>query len=169
MDDAELTGLYTRYGHLVHRRCVALLRHPADAEDALQETFLRVRRYGAKKPTTNVLGWLYAIASNVCFDLGAKRGRETPHHEEDVASLDVRSEGSSDDGDRRAVIGALLRQVDGTTREMGVLHYVDGYTQEEVAAHTGYSRRTVGKKLQAFEERVKSLWRRAVDAGGREP
>lgn len=161
MDDAELTELYTRYGFLVHRRCAALVRVPADAEDAVQETFLRARRYGEKRPPTNALSWLYAIAANVCFDLMAKRGREAPHPEDDAAALDARSTGEAEDGDRQAVLSAVLRQVDGTTREIGVLHYLDGYTQEEVAAQTGYSRRTIGKKLQAFEERVRSLWRRA--------
>jgi DNA-directed RNA polymerase specialized sigma24 family protein len=39
-----------------------------------------------------------------------------------------------------------------------VLHFLDGYTQEEVAAQTGYSRRTIGKKLQQFEQRIRQLW-----------
>ena len=167
MDDAALTELYTRYGHLVHRRCLALVRHPADAEDALQETFLRARRYGSSAPD-NALSWLYAIASNVCFDLLPKRTREAPHEADDAAALDLRREGGDEDGDTRAVFGAVLRQVDGTTREMGVLHYLDGYTQEEIATRTGYSRKTVGKKLQAFETIVRGLWRRASGAGGDE-
>jgi DNA-directed RNA polymerase specialized sigma24 family protein len=54
----------------------------------------------------------------------------------------------------RATLGAALRQLDARVCEIGVLHYLDGYTQEEVAERTGYSRRTIGTKLRAFEEHL---------------
>jgi RNA polymerase sigma-70 factor (ECF subfamily) len=132
MTDAELTQLYEQYGYLVHRRCAALLGNASDAEDALQETFLRVKRYGARPTTGSALSWLYTIAS------------------------DSRASGSGADADRRALVGAALRTLDERTRQIGVLHYLDGYTQEEVAAQTGYSRRTVGKKLKIFEDLFRS-------------
>jgi RNA polymerase sigma factor (sigma-70 family) len=76
-----------------------------------------------------------------------------------LAALETHGQGSPDDADRRALLGVALRQLDGKTRTIGVLHYLDGYTQEEVAERTGYSRRTVGKKLKLFEERIRQLWR----------
>lgn len=157
LTDLELSQLYTQYGFHVHRRCQALLRHPEDAEDATQETFLRVKRYGirAEGPT---LAWLYTVTSNVCFDLMKRRGREQPMGDEALQRMDARHDGSPDDADRRAVIGAVLRSLDGKTREIGVLHFLDGYTQEEVATQTGYSRRTVGKKLKSFEDLFRRLW-----------
>jgi DNA-binding transcriptional regulator LsrR (DeoR family) len=45
-----------------------------------------------------------------------------------------------------------------------VRHFLDGMTQEEVAASTGYSRRTVGKKLALFEAEFRRLF---LNAGGR--
>ena len=33
--------------------------------------------------------------------------------------------------DRRALVGMALRQLDGRTRDIGVLHYLDGFTQDE--------------------------------------
>jgi RNA polymerase sigma-70 factor (ECF subfamily) len=160
MDDAQLADLYTRYGYLVHRRCLHLLRRPEDAEDALQETFLRLKRLGAT-PTEggSTLAWLYTVSRRVCFDLMDRRRRDPVADEDQLASLERRGDGAPDDGDRRALVGAALRQLDGKTREIGVLHHLDGYTQEEVAARTGYSRKTVGKKLQQFEERLRALWR----------
>ena len=72
-----------------------------------------------------------------------------------------RGQGSGEDADRRALLGGALRQLDEKTRTIGVLHFLDGYTQEEVAEQTGYSRKTVGKKLQLFEARVRELWQSA--------
>ena len=160
MDDVQLARLYEQYGYLVHRRCLQLVRRPEDAEDALQETFLRVKRYGAPREegSGSLLAWLYTIAQRCCFDLLKRRGREPTLDEERLAVLDERSQGSPEDADRLALLGLALRQLDGKTRTIGVLHFLDGYTQEEVAAQTGYSRRTIGKKLQQFEERIRQLW-----------
>lgn len=160
MDDAQLADLYTRYGYLVHRRCLQLMRRPEDAEDALQETFLRLKRLGATPDEGGSnLAWLYTVARRVCFDLMEKRRKDPVADENQLAALERRGQGEAADADRRALVGAALRQLDGKTRAIGVLHYLDGYTQEEVAARTGYSRRTIGKKLQAFEEHVRTLWR----------
>ena len=158
LTDDALTKLYEQYGHLVHRRCLSLVRNAADAEDALQETFLRVRRYSASPQNGSTLGWLYTIAANVCFDLVAKKRREEPVEDEVLSRRDTRHTGDGEDADRRAVLGAVLRTLDGNTRTMGVLHYLDGFTQEEVAEQTGYSRKTVGKKLKNFEELVRRAW-----------
>ncbi len=154
--DRELSQLYEQYGFLVHRRCLALVRQPADAEDALQETFLRVRRTSTR-PNGSTLAWLYTIASNVCFDLMKGRSREEPVESEVLQRSDTRAHGSGEDGDRRAVLAAVLRTLDEKTRTIGVLHYLDGYTQEEVASQTGYSRKTVGKKLKVFEDLIRSI------------
>jgi RNA polymerase sigma-70 factor (ECF subfamily) len=158
MDDVQLARLYEQYGYLVHRRCLQLVRRPEDAEDALQETFLRVKRYGAPREGGSMLAWLYTIAQRCCFDLLERRGREPIADQEQLAVLEERGEGSPEDADRRAMLGLALRQLDGKTRTIGVLHFLDGYTQEEVAEKTGYSRRTIGKKLQQFEDRIRQLW-----------
>jgi RNA polymerase sigma-70 factor (ECF subfamily) len=160
MDDAQLARLYEQYGFLVHRRCLQLVRRPEDAEDALQETFLRVKRYGPPRDSGATLGWLYTVAARCCFDLMERRGREPVAEEEQLASLEAEGQGSPEDADRRALLGLALRQLDDKTRTIGVLHFLDGYTQEEVATQTGFSRRTVGKKLQQFEDRIRQLWQR---------
>jgi RNA polymerase sigma-70 factor, ECF subfamily len=132
-----------------------LLRSRSDADDALQETFLRVSRYG-NQGRTNDLGWLYRIAQNQCFDMLKRRGRDAPGETAEAFAV-----GRADDGDTRAVLGAALTRLDGTTRTIGVLHHLGGLTQEEVAQETGYSRRTVGKKLSAFEALLRQFWKEA--------
>lgn len=158
MEAAELAQLYEKYGYLVHRRCLALLRDRGDADDALQEVFLRVQRYHKPEDGAPTLGWLYTIAANCSFDHMERRGRQVPTDPEAMARLDGRTVGSATDSDRRAVLGSALRELDPKTREIGVLHFLDGFTQEEVAQRTGYSRKTVGKKLRKFEEHVRERW-----------
>jgi RNA polymerase sigma factor (sigma-70 family) len=154
----SLHDLYAQYGYLVHRRCVALLGDRADAEDAMHEVFLRAERYGRKDQSGSTLAWLYAIATRCCFDLSRRRARTEFMSHEQLARVDVRREGSERDGDVRALVGRALRELDVSTCRIGVLHHVGGLTQEEVAEETGFSRKTIGKRLQAFGDAM-ARWR----------
>ncbi len=151
MDEKTLIALYRRFGYLVFRRCLAIVGNRVDADDAMQEVFLRVQRYGAAFDHQAPLAWLYALAANCCFDLMKKAGRAAPMAPKELSELDQRSTGTAETGDTVARVGQVLRSLDETTREIGLLHHLGGFTQEEVATQTGYSRRTIGKKLQLFE------------------
>ena len=156
MDDASLAALYQRYGHLIFKRCQRLLGQPADAEDAMHDVFLRAHRVPA--PERSPLIWLYRIATNCCLDrLRARSRLERESRWKSEPQLDV-------DPDLRALLTMVLRQVDEVTCQMGLLHHIDGLTQEEIAHECGYSRRTVGKKLEAFTIEFQARWH---DAGGR--
>ncbi|MFZ5441252.1 MAG: RNA polymerase sigma factor [Myxococcota bacterium] len=154
MDQTQLAALYQQYGYYVHRRCMALLGSSADADDALQEVFLRVQRYGRSDATGSDLGWLYAIATRVCFDLRQKKTPEAVDPAE-LPALETRAEAASPD--TRAAIGLALRSMDQKVAELGVLHHLDGYTQEELEARLGISRKTIGKKLALFDALVREV------------
>jgi RNA polymerase sigma-70 factor (ECF subfamily) len=158
VDPQQLSALYSQYGYLVHRRCAALLGSSADADDALQEVFMRVQRYGRPEATGSDLGWLYAIATRVCFDVRSKKKEELTDPSE-LPKLDARA--TTTDADLRAVVGLALRGMDERTAELGVMHHFDGYTQEEMAEKTGISRKTIGKKLQVFEALVRQVFTQA--------
>jgi RNA polymerase sigma-70 factor, ECF subfamily len=71
----ELAGLRRRE-LLVH--CYRMLGSLSDAEDALQETFLRAWRYRESlREGLPLRPWLYRIATNVCLDTIARDPRRT--------------------------------------------------------------------------------------------
>jgi RNA polymerase sigma-70 factor (ECF subfamily) len=54
-----------------------LTRNPTDAEDLLQETYLRAYRgFGGFEPGTNLRAWLYRILTNAFINIYRKRQRE---------------------------------------------------------------------------------------------
>lgn len=56
--------------------CLGMLGSVEDAEDALQETFLRAwRRRRTYQGRSSVKNWLYSIATNACFDALDRRRR----------------------------------------------------------------------------------------------
>lgn len=71
-DARALEQLFRRHHARIHALCVRLLDSPDAADDAVQETFLRVARYGRRfEARATFTTWLYRIARNTCHDLRA--------------------------------------------------------------------------------------------------
>jgi RNA polymerase sigma-70 factor (TIGR02960 family) len=61
----------------LHVHCYRMLGSYTDADDLVQETFLRAwRNRGGFQPGTNARAWLYRITTNVCIDAIRSRHRQ---------------------------------------------------------------------------------------------
>src|SRR2546427_6934266 len=59
-------SLFERHVDALYRSALRLTRKPEDAEDLVQETYLRAYRYRNRfKPSTNEKAWLFTIMTNV--------------------------------------------------------------------------------------------------------
>ncbi|GAA1891378.1 RNA polymerase subunit sigma-70 [Actinomadura bangladeshensis] len=77
VDQAAFSGLTDRHRRELHVHCYRMLGSFDDAEDAVQETFLRAwRRRETFQGRSTLRAWLYRIATNACLDLLAKRRPE---------------------------------------------------------------------------------------------
>ena len=67
-DPAGLAEAYDRYVVPLYSYCRAMLREPADAADAVQDTFLvaTTKLRGLRDPS-KLRPWLYAVARNECL------------------------------------------------------------------------------------------------------
>ena len=75
MAEDRLTELYRAYGPVIYARCRRLLADAAAAEDATQETFMRVHRHLDKADSRDALAWIYRIATNLAISELRKRKR----------------------------------------------------------------------------------------------
>src|ERR1051326_467811 len=79
MTDMEARDLFEAHGAAIYRFAAVLLRHPQDAEDCVQETFLRLLRHlEAGGDTSNIRGWLFTVAANAARDRQGRRLRWIP-------------------------------------------------------------------------------------------
>jgi len=140
--------LFERYGAMVYRRCLAILRSEEAARDAVQEVFLRVLERGPQyRGESSPSTWLYAVATLHCL----QQLRDGAGRLAKLAQLAVQpaAEGARSPDERISVSQLLDGQSD-DVRLMVYLHYVDGMTIEEVADTVGYSRKTVSRRVQGF-------------------
>jgi RNA polymerase sigma-70 factor (ECF subfamily) len=104
--------LYRRHGSRVLRYCLRCLRRPADAEDAVQQTFLQAHRaLGRGVEPVAEATWLLTIARNVCLtraDVAPRRARAEVAEDPSVLAEIV---GAEDTAPELSVelVGALAR------------------------------------------------------------
>ena len=79
-DEAAFVSLVERYRRELHVHCYRMTGSFEDAEDLVQETFLRAwRRRASFEGRSTFRAWLYRIATNACLDaLAQERRRARP-------------------------------------------------------------------------------------------
>jgi RNA polymerase sigma-70 factor (ECF subfamily) len=155
MPDDRLTTLYRQYGPFIYARCVRLLGDRAAAEDATQETFMRVQRHLHKAPDPkDALGWIYRIATNYCLNELRDRRRRLQAEPEVPTILGNDLEAALANRD---VVMRIVQRSPERLRTPAWMHHVDGLDQGEIARILGISRRTVGSRLADFAENARKF------------
>jgi len=153
-DDA-LDDLVRQHSRLVYRIAYAALRSHHDAEDATQETFLRVLRYSRKLATVeNHKTWLARIAWRVAVDRSRQRGRkqEVPLEdpEKPVAELPS-ADAPADEAMHGSQVGTMLERLIAALpeklREPLILSAIVEISPREVAATLGINEAAVRSRV----------------------
>jgi RNA polymerase sigma-70 factor (ECF subfamily) len=155
--ELEIDAAYRRYAPMVFRRCVQLLRDEERAADCMQDVFVQLVRHRGRLDAAAPSALLNRIATNVCLNrLRADRTRAVDAGV-DPAVAEIASAG---DLEARTLAGRtlawLFRAEREKSRTMAVLHYVDGWTHEEIAGELGMSAEGVRKHLRLLKLRLTS-------------
>src|SRR5829696_9085761 len=79
LDRASFTASVERYERELHVHCYRMLGSFEEAEDLVQETFMRAwRRWDTFDGGPGVRAWLYRIATNACLDAVRRNSRQVP-------------------------------------------------------------------------------------------
>jgi RNA polymerase sigma-70 factor (ECF subfamily) len=162
-DSAALRAIVELYEFDVFSLCVKILRHRHDAEDVVQEVFLRVFRSLPQWDSTRPLKpWILGIAVNRCRTWLAKRKR-IPEPMEFLADQPDRPTGADEDGGELRC--AIRKAVDGLRsdyREVFILFHETGQSYEEIAEVIG---RPVGT-IKTWLHRARAIILEALNQRG---
>jgi RNA polymerase sigma-70 factor (ECF subfamily) len=146
-EEGLLETAVREHARLVYRIAYSVLRDPSDAEDATQETFLRVLRYGKKMARIrDQKAWLARIAWRVAIDRRkglAKATAKTEEADETLASIGPGAERILLDKERGAAMQRLISTLPGPLRDALVLSTLDEIGPREVASMLGISEAAV--------------------------
>lgn len=141
------------YGAPLFRICFGMLQNRPDAEDAVQETFLR---YVDKAPLfsdeEHEKAWLIRVTINHCKNLRLFTARHAHASLEDYQQLGV--------SDRQAEILEELRRLPVKYQIALQLFYLEGYRGAEIAEILGISHAAARKRLQKARELLKMEYER---------
>jgi RNA polymerase sigma-70 factor (ECF subfamily) len=153
--DQILASLYRSHGGRVYARCLYLLKDPHEAQDALQDVFLKAsRNLDGFRNEASPLTWLTRIATNHC--LNVLRAKRAPWHEKYRA--EVTHAGDGVDGgfsftEHRELLRLCLArcaEVDPQLAELAAYAFVDDMKQQDICALVGVSAPTLRRRLREF-------------------
>ncbi len=140
-DRSAFAALYGAISPKLFAVCLRILRNRGDAEDALQEVFVRVwqRAGGFAVAGTSPSGWLVTIARNHSIDLVRRRKPVAEEFEDDGRYVD-----EAPDPERAAVlkseggrIDTCMQELESERAEAVKRAYVDGLSYQELADRYG--------------------------------
>ncbi len=152
-DRNSFRTLYDTYKDRVYSTCIRMLGNELDAEEALQDVFVRVYTgIGAFKGESSFSTWLYRIAVNVCIERLRRRKRPL-----DEIPLDDVPEARTAIWDPpvgtsfRDIVEREIANLPDGYRAVFVLCAVEGYKHREIADMLGIAPGT--SKSQYFQAR----------------
>lgn len=139
------------YGNSLYRLCAVMLKNREDAQDAVQECFLRyITKSSDFNDYEHEKAWLIRVSTNVCKDMLRRR-----KHESFLSLDEIRNLSKSEDN---AQILGLLVSVDEKYRIIIHLHYVEGYSTDEISSMLGITSAAVRKRLQRGRDMLRELY-----------
>jgi RNA polymerase sigma-70 factor (ECF subfamily) len=161
-DDA-LAGLVDQYASSLYRVAYSVLRNPADAEDAVQEAFLRVLRHrDSLGEVRDHRVWLIRIVWNIVLD--RKRRAKTRPETDDVAELarvlpstGLSAEQLAAAAQHHAHVLGCVEQLPPKERDVLMLSAFEELTSVEIATVLGITESSVRSRLFRARNLMASL------------
>ncbi|MBL8055196.1 MAG: sigma-70 family RNA polymerase sigma factor [Anaerolineales bacterium] len=172
-DPAALAALFEARADQLYRLALSLLRDPAEAEDVVQETFLKaLTRLEQFEGRARLDTWLYRVAYNASLDRLRRRVPEPlPEDEPEaeggplpqvIVEWSLTPENRLLDAEARAMLETAIQALPATLRPVFLLRDIEGLSGEETAEALGLNAGVVKVRLHrarlALRERLSAYF-----------
>jgi len=181
-DQADFEADAMQYAPQLYTAAIRMTRNPADAEDLVQETFLKAyRAYDTFQAGTNLKAWLYRILTNTFINKYRKESRrpsETDHEEvqdlylyrrlgsDQTSSMSQSAEEALLEGIVEGDIKEAVESLPETFRIPVLLADLEGFAYKEIAEILDIPIGTVMSRLHRGRKALeKALWDYASKRG----
>jgi RNA polymerase sigma factor (sigma-70 family) len=159
----ELGTQLDAYHKELHAYILRRLRHDADTEDTVQNVYERVLRYlDSGEPVDCLLSLILTTARNLVIDKARERNRNRVDYVSDKGEPDVPQDKGRNEPQEIVEAEEILKRLQ---KQLCPLHrtlldyWIRGMTIDEIAAATGYARRTVETYMTDLRSECKAAWK----------
>ena len=150
-DDIE--AIICQYGDMLYRLCIIQLKNKSDAEDAVQETFIKyIRNAPQFRDREHEKAWLIKVATNQCRDLLRFRTRHPLMEENDINKIGAEI---TDSG-----ILEALTSLPEKYKLVLTLYYIEQLRIEEIAKIIGRTPSAVKMRLLKGRKLLEEIYRK---------
>lgn len=151
--EKDMEQLMQMYGNKLFRLCLVTLGNASDAEDAVQETFIKyLQKAPGFREEEHRKAWLLTVANNQCRDMLRFKKR---HPVADMNEIKEFTNEKTESG----ILDALMLLPE-KYRVVLVLHYVEEYNVETIAKMIGRTKSAVKMRLQKGRKLLEQVYRR---------
>jgi RNA polymerase sigma-70 factor, ECF subfamily len=161
-DTRVFEEIYQRFGDRMKSIAWNHLGNRGDAEDAVQETFLKVHR-AAKTYSgeASFSTWVFRILVNTCYDVLRKRRRRIEEASMDDTPETAGRTASNVDEAKRMTLRKMLDDLTEQRRTVFTLFEIEGLSHAEIAEILGISEGNSKWILFATKKELQEKWKRS--------
>ena len=176
-DETALAPLVEKYKRMVYRLAMQITKNHADADDVMQETFIKVyRSIRTFRKDAAFETWLYRIAVNEALNFVKRRERQRESTLETASEADYeaitryRAQLANDPhvhaekAELRHHVTEAVNSLSLKHRTVVILHEFEGLTHAEIASILNCSEGTVRSRLHYARKKLRTLLKSYVDA-----
>lgn len=159
-DKAAFDELYAAFAPWLYGICMRYTRCASDAQDVLQETFVKVFQSKSQlDPEKDVAPWLKTIAIRVALNYIRDQYKYVTQGDEEFRDdeADETEQDMSFLRDRRDLLLQALQQLPDGYRLVFSLYAVDNLTHKEIAAHLDIAEGTSKSQYAKAKKRLKQI------------
>lgn len=147
---SDFETAYGMYADMLYRLAFSYMKHKEDAEDVVQEVFTKYM-CGFHLPISpeHEKAWFVRVTINQCHDALRKRNYRLHSSLEDVTEVPTEAD------DTMQTLSEALQNLPEKYKDVVVLHYLEGYSVEEVAKLLALSVSATKMRLKRSREFLK--------------
>lgn len=167
-NDHAFRIIVENYQHDIFRTIYAILRNEKDAEDAVQEVFLKIYLSLPRYQNEGFKTWITRIAVNHAIDMKRKAHRKREEMTEDIQEAERRHasavhedtiEGQLINKEFRHLVHERLHEIPENYREVIYGYYIEEKTYQQLAEEQNVRKATIATKLHRARLWMKKHWK----------
>ena len=152
-DEQSYIAVVEEFSNLVYRIAYQNLMNVADAEDVVQEVFIKLLKHREEfEDREHLKAWLLRVAINQCRDYHKQLFRRRESSFGTLEQFDTEAQAPEEQ-----FVLSELRKLSETDRNIVYLHYYEGYSLKEIADMTGRSPNAVNVRLVRARKKLRAI------------